>query len=86
MQMFNGEVDCPEHLQMVRPSLLGGYFTKPFKESRTTTTYPRCCRAVFAGIHSTMPMDIPGRDGAVSRGGIGHQGQPEYSLSAPAKE
>jgi hypothetical protein len=31
-------------------------------------------------------MDIPGRDGDVSEGGMGHQGQPEYSLSAPKKE
>jgi hypothetical protein len=31
-------------------------------------------------------MDIPGRDSAVSGRGIEHQSQPEYSLSAPAKE
>jgi len=26
MQVFNGQIDCPEHLQMVSPSFLGGYF------------------------------------------------------------
>ena len=34
MQMFNSEVDCLEHLQMVRPSLLGGYLTNLSKKAR----------------------------------------------------
>ena len=51
-----------------------------------TTTHLRCYKAVSARIQSTMPIDILGQDGAVSRGGIGHQGQLEYSLSAPIKE
>jgi hypothetical protein len=33
MQMFNGQVDRPEHLQMVSPSLLGGYFTNLLKKA-----------------------------------------------------
>jgi hypothetical protein len=33
IQMFNGQVDCPEHLQMVSPSLLGGYFTNLSKKA-----------------------------------------------------
>ena len=33
MQMFNGQVDCLEHLQMVSPSLLGGYFTNLSKKA-----------------------------------------------------
>jgi hypothetical protein len=32
MQMFNGQVDRLEHLQMVSPSLLGGYFTNLSKK------------------------------------------------------
>ena len=33
MQMFNGQVDHPAHLQMVSPSLLGGYFTNLSKKA-----------------------------------------------------
>jgi transposase len=33
MQMFNGQIDRPEHLQMVSPSLLGGYFTNLSKKA-----------------------------------------------------
>jgi hypothetical protein len=34
MQMFNSQIDRPEHLQIVSPSLLGGYLTNLSKKAR----------------------------------------------------
>ncbi len=80
MQIFHGQIDRPEHLQMVSysGSLVLLFLLTFLKNARQLNL--RYSSKSSTRIHPVIPLSIPRWNGTLSGGRVGYPGQPEYNL------